>query len=100
MKAVVAALLTFGAGLGCATTSVHPLTRRASFDFQCPQDQLRYMEIDRRSVGVAGCSKRATYIEACQGQGWNEECTWVLNGGIESTGPAQPSSGGPPGQTN
>lgn len=100
MKAVVAALLTFGVGWGCATTYVHPLTRRASFDFQCPQDQLRYMEIDNRAVGVVGCNKRATYIETCRGQGFAEECTWVLNGGIESSAPAQPAPGGPPGQTN
>ena len=99
MKSVVAALLVCGMGLGCATNSVHPLTRRASFDFQCPQDQLRYVKLDDRAVGVAGCSKRATYIESCVGKDWDEACTWVLNGGIESTAPAQPSSGGPPGQT-
>jgi hypothetical protein len=95
------ALVVFVACLasGCATTKeVHPLTRRAAFDFQCPHDQLRYFAIDSRSQGVAGCNKRATYIQTCQGQGWNEECTWVLNGSVESTEGAPPSASGPPGQ--
>lgn len=98
MRAVLAAWIACSALLGCATTKeAHPLTRRASFDFQCPREQLRYTELDERAWGVSGCGKRATYIMACQGQGWNEECTWVLNGAIESSPPA---SGGPPGQTN
>lgn len=103
MKAVAAVLLILGVASGCATTkTVHPLTRRASFDFQCPTDQLRYTEIDNRSYGVSGCGRRAMYIETCQGEGWMRECTWVLNGAVESYAPApQPAAAsGPPGQMN
>jgi hypothetical protein len=91
MKAVVVLFCVWASG--CATTKeVHPLTKRASFDFQCPTDQLLYYELDRRSYGVSGCDKRATYVETCQGQGFSEQCTWVLNGAVESTQPARATS--------
>jgi hypothetical protein len=96
MKAVAPLLFVCALAVGCATTSVNPLTQRAMFDLQCPRENLRYVKIDDRSYGVIGCDKRATYIQSCQGQGWNEECTWVLNGTVDATQRA-PSSG-PPGQ--
>jgi len=100
MKVVVVALLgslasacviSTGGGAG----DVHPLTRRASFDFQCPKEQLHYYEIDKRSYGVSGCNRRATYVESCQ-QG-NINCTWVLNGAVESTEPVAPPAATPAG---
>jgi hypothetical protein len=84
MKAAV--VLVCVLAFGCATTKqVHPLTKRASFDLQCPGEQLHYYELSERSYGVKGCDKQATYVESCRGGAWSEECTWVLNGMVEST---------------
>jgi hypothetical protein len=63
----------------------HPLTMRASFDFNCAKKKLRYVKIDDRSYGVVGCNRQATYIEACNGGGFLRSCSWVLNGAIQDT---------------
>jgi hypothetical protein len=60
---------------------------RASFDLQCPDEQLRFQWFDTKSFGVAGCNRRATYVETCH-QGalaTMRECTFVRNGAVEST---------------
>jgi hypothetical protein len=38
------------------------VTKKASFDFECPADKLVVSKIDSGSYGVKGCSKKATYV--------------------------------------
>ena len=67
--------------LGCGA-STEQLRSRASFDMNCPSDQLQIVEIDGRTQGVMGCGKRNTYVESCEryGQtGGKTGCSWVLN---------------------
>jgi hypothetical protein len=62
----------------CGATS-QQLVRRASFDLNCPQEQISVHQIDRRTRGARGCGQRAVYIQSCQGGGTAAACTWVLN---------------------
>lgn len=58
------------------------LSKRASFDLDCPSETLEYVEIDERTVGVKGCDQRATYVEMCKpcANGYMGcECSWILN---------------------
>lgn len=84
---------------GCiSSASGDQLTRRASFDLNCPTSNLRYRQIDDRTQGVSGCGKRATYVESCEGPrtSANTNCTWLINGSITSTAPAStPSTNAP-----
>lgn len=67
--------------VGCGA-SVEQLRSRASFDMNCPDNQLQIVEIDGRTQGVIGCGKRNTYIESCEQYGrtgGKTGCSWVLN---------------------
>jgi hypothetical protein len=85
MRGVLMIVLVSGLASGCAAATHDQLVRRASFDFDCGPDMLRYREIDDRTRGVTGCGKRATYVESCDGprEKANTSCTWILNGEIE-----------------
>ena len=73
LLAVAAALLL----IGCAA---HPhVTRKASYDLRCPEDQLEVTEIDEKTQQVRGCGNSATYVQVCKPGG--EECTWMANDG-------------------
>lgn len=63
---------------GCGATQ-DQLIRRATFDLQCPQQNLSVVQIDSRTRGVSGCGQKAVYVESCTGPGNNTDCTWVLN---------------------
>ena len=50
------------------------LAQRASFDFNCPQQQLRFVDMgDNLARGVEGCGRRATYVQN------PTTGTWVMN---------------------
>jgi hypothetical protein len=42
---------------------------RAEFDLSCPKAELTAKQLDRRSVGVTGCGKKAVY-KVVRGAGW------------------------------
>jgi hypothetical protein len=54
-------------------------TKRAAFELDCPQAQLRVVDLGADVVGVEGCGKRAVYK-------WTEKAGWVNDtGGNEKT---------------
>ena len=60
------------------------LLQRATYDFNCPADQLASQVLQRvgmfqiaTSVGVRGCGRQATYMRSGGTSG-----TWVLNGPV------------------
>lgn len=59
------------------------LQSRASFDLQCPPNQIQTTRIDDRTYGVHGCGQQATYVESCENPNgaWGSRtgCTWVMN---------------------
>ena len=66
----------------------HPVAVRAPFDLNCPREQLSYNRLDKKTMGVAGCGRRATYVRVCHdriGDSWGNhvstyvECSWMLN---------------------
>ena len=68
------------------------LVRRASFDFQCPQQQLQFFELSQTngiitSYGVSGCGRQATYLLN------TASSTWVMN--VDRGGPATAAPRGP-----
>lgn len=67
---------------------------RRAFDFNCAKDELRYVKIDDRSLGVIGCKHKATYLKACTGPRFAEKCSWVLNGAIQDTSDDQDTADG------
>lgn len=65
-----------------------PLDPRASFDLECPEEKLRYTELNEDSWGVRGCGKQATYMWICNTKGYfrsgavlvpSKKCQWVRN---------------------
>ncbi len=63
---------------GCAA-SIDQLAKRASFDLDCPREDLHYRELDAQTMGVRGCGRQATYVEVCRS---GENCTWVMNNAL------------------
>jgi hypothetical protein len=66
----------------------HPVAVRAPFDLNCAREQLRYDRLDKNTMGVSGCGRRATYVRVCNDRiqkGWGAridtyvECRWLLN---------------------
>ncbi len=66
--------IVVGAMLGCAMsqTMQDNVRRRATFDLNCPQDQIQVIEIESPantslgalgSWGVRGCGRQATYVQ-------------------------------------
>ena len=68
--------------IGCGAT-VSQLKARAAFDLGCPESEITIVDIDKRTKGVMGCGKKATYVENCDGPigpfGAKSGCTWILN---------------------
>ena len=76
--------------LGCTVIHADPsfkgalgdqLLKRASFDLECPADQLDVVVIDASTRGVTGCGRKGAYVEHCTGlKGFTETtCTWIIN---------------------
>jgi hypothetical protein len=55
------------------------------FDLGCSSSKLRFWKLDDLTVGVKRCGKRGTYVQTCRDKALDRECTWILNGVIEST---------------
>ncbi len=70
--------------------------RRASFDLNCPVEQLDFVPIKEsspRTYGVIGCHRRTTYTEACSTAaygmyGIERRCVWVMDGPLQTEVPA------------
>jgi len=90
---------------------VHPnaFDRRASFDLNCPWQNLDFTPISEQPAvyGVTGCGKRATYVRRCetkifQGTDFGGPCSWSIDGVIQPDGAAasapapKPASSSPP----
>jgi len=66
--------------LGCASTMKAVTLKRATFDLDCPEDQLQIQELTTDTWGVKGCGRRATYI--IEGDCWIENsCRAIMNSG-------------------
>ncbi len=65
--------------------NVKELFSRASFDLNCPREELRTVQIDARTRGMSGCGHRAAYVKTCS----DGDCTWVLNGDSTPSGRAK-----------
>lgn len=63
---------------GCGAATTEQLARRAAFDLKCERSKLEYVVLDDQTVGVVGCGKRATYVEACRTKAIRQ-CTWIMN---------------------
>jgi hypothetical protein len=56
------------------------LLERASFDLDCPANQLDVVDLDGPTRGVSGCGRRGSYIAICQ----FSACTWMAQGPLAS----------------
>ncbi len=78
-KVLMAATCTMLASCGVFQTSHYDqvmedkVKRKASFDLQCPQNEIQVVNIDRGSFGAVGCEKRINYV------GLNKYCMpdWI-----------------------
>jgi len=72
---IVATALALLLGCGAATPTEsfrHPDgggIKRASFELQCPEDQLEVTDLGSWTLGVTGCGKRTVY-KMVYGAGW------------------------------
>jgi hypothetical protein len=64
--------------LGCGPNEAQ-LRSRAAYDLRCPEAQLQLTKLDKRTRGVDGCGRRATYVWVCQGATGDSGCTWMMN---------------------
>ncbi|MEZ4335836.1 MAG: hypothetical protein R3B82_04335 [Sandaracinaceae bacterium] len=76
----LAGLLFLIAGCG-GGPNLRTLRQRASFDLNCPEDQITAVDLPGEAAGVNGCGQRASYVEHCeQGPyGSRINCTWIMN---------------------
>ena len=70
-----------GAVAGCGGPNFNTLRERASFDLNCPVEQLRAVDLPGEAAGIEGCGQRATYIEHCEPGPFASrvECSWIMN---------------------
>ena len=67
----------------CGGASDDQLVRRASFDLNCPEAEIRVTNLGGESRGVTACGQRATYVYHCERTGYAGMCesgNWILNG--------------------
>jgi hypothetical protein len=57
---------------------VSVVKKRAAFDLNCPAQSLAVTELGRRTFGVRGCGKQATYLTTGECS-LESSCTAVLN---------------------
>lgn len=87
MKLFIVIFFSLAFFSGCMAT-ISQLERRAEFDLECPKESLSITKLDGRTMGVAGCDKKATYVENCTPGGWAvNTCTWFLN--TDKSGPSK-----------
>ena len=55
---------------------------RASFDLNCPREQLAITWINETSRGISGCERRGTYLAKVE---QNYAVTWILNSPVQSS---------------
>lgn len=73
------AVLVAIAGVACGAADTDDLRARAAFDFRCPKNQIKIVNLDGNDTyGVTACGQRATYINVCHGM-YDSDCTWVLD---------------------
>jgi hypothetical protein len=68
------------------------LSKRATFDLNCPLRDLVPEEIDDKTVGVRGCGRRAVYVYVCQNTrppgaslaAEERECRWLRQGEVQN----------------
>ena len=53
--------------------------KRATFDLNCPRDQLNIVDLSNDAYGITGCGQRATYIVECRNYNRIESCKAILN---------------------
>jgi hypothetical protein len=55
-------LLVLAIGCSAALNHAELLRKRASFDLECPDNDLAIQETGRNSAAVSGCGNRAAYV--------------------------------------
>lgn len=65
------------------------LSKRASFDLSCPEEQLVGVGLSSNSHGVSGCGKKVTYVCAKGAYGICD--TWIMNS-ADSSASSPPAS--------
>lgn len=110
VRGAVLAVLTVSAA--CASYR-HVLFRRAAFDLNCPEESLVMHDLGGGTRGIAGCGKRATYVQRCDpphgyvgGAYVGTSCGWVMDSRsedgeagpmkVETTGATAPSPAAAP----
>ncbi|MBI4820654.1 MAG: hypothetical protein HY791_30600 [Deltaproteobacteria bacterium] len=77
---VILGVIAAGVLTGACGATREQLVKRASFDLNCPAEQLEVHELDGRTNGIRGCGRQATYVEQCEVvQGSRGNCTWIMN---------------------
>jgi hypothetical protein len=61
LKLVLAATAMIVAGC----SPVNTVVKQASFDLNCPREQIQVIRIDTNNYGATGCDKRASYLAGC-----------------------------------
>jgi hypothetical protein len=68
--------------VSCASIGAGDVRVRAAWDLGCDTSNLQVAEIDSETRGVAGCGKKATYVQQCRFEnsfGIRTGCVWMLN---------------------
>jgi len=97
MRGALLLIALIGAGAcGGADVNVDVATvkTRASFDLNCPEDEVRGRWLDDNTLGVTACGKRATYVKECHSNvttsplaaAMSEDCRWIMNNSARPTG--------------
>ncbi len=64
-------------------TRVERATQAASFDLDCPAEEISASKLDETSYVASGCGKEARYIlDKCHEMNWKTVCTAMISGEV------------------
>jgi hypothetical protein len=60
---------------------VDELERQASFDLNCPREQIQWTTLGERTRGATGCGRQASYVWVCTRPRdmYDDGCQWIMN---------------------
>jgi hypothetical protein len=80
---LILAIVVFAAVLpACAVSKGEKMNvalNRATFDLNCPRNQLNIVDLSNDTYGITGCYQRATYLVQCETLDNIDTCKAILN---------------------
>jgi hypothetical protein len=80
-RTITLSLLLLSVSCSAPTPPPESVLDKATFDLNCPKEQLSKQMLDSDTVGVRGCDRQAKYVKVCHATMTfpGKECKWLRN---------------------